>query len=207
MANEKNGEMNIEKLYGLLTRQEKSKNKLIPLDEDFYEKCSVFIKNLEDELKQASNYKHEDFDIYEKLVLKKERALKQIKRIIEKLFKLRLKLLLSYAFFLAEKNKEVAIKGLTKEERELLSYLTDSLLKYRINVLKNVLEGKEISYLAEEDKKEEKKILVAIEDFVPQFIGSDFKIYGPFEPGEIANLPETSASILITKKKAENLEE
>ncbi len=201
-------DLDIKTIYEILTKQEKSKNRLVNLEEDFYLKCSDLIKKLENELKELSNYEYEDFETYQKLLLKREKALNQVKKIVERIFKLRLRLLINYSYFLADKELGVRIRGLTKEERILLNKLIKEVREYKLSVLKNLLNGKELNYGVEEEKESNKKrVLLAITDYVPQFVGSDFKIYGPFEPEELVNLPEDSAKILISKKKAEKMEE
>ncbi len=201
-------DLDIKTLYEILTKQEKNKNRLINIDEDFYEKCRKLMKKFENEIKELSNYEYEDFETYQKLLLKREKALNQIRKIVERIFKLRLRLLINYSYLLADKELNNKIKGLTKEEQFLLNKLIKEVKEYKINVLKSILNGKEINYGLEEKKeKGEKKVLVSITSYVPQFIGSDFKIYGPFEPEELVNLPESTAKILLSKNKAEKMDE
>ena len=45
--------------------------------------------------------------------------------------------------------------------------------------------------------------MVAFLEDVPQFVGTDMKNHGPFRKGDIANLPEDAARLLIEKGAAE----
>ena len=48
-----------------------------------------------------------------------------------------------------------------------------------------------------------KKVKVKFLEYVPRFIGIDEEEYGPFEKGEIAEIPEDNAKLLIEKGYAE----
>jgi len=73
-------------------------------------------------------------------------------------------------------------------------------------------ETKKEEEVAEELKKDEKlpKIkqidgfkLVRILDEIPQFLGTDGRIYGPFKPEDLVTLEEKVADLIINKNKAE----
>ena len=52
--------------------------------------------------------------------------------------------------------------------------------------------------------KEEKKKIKLLHA-IPKFVGRELEIYGPFEDGEIEELPLELANILIDKGKAEEI--
>ncbi|MFH1052810.1 MAG: hypothetical protein V1740_00160 [Candidatus Woesearchaeota archaeon] len=49
--------------------------------------------------------------------------------------------------------------------------------------------------------------LIRFLSFIPKFYGKDGEIYGPFEEEDIANLPAEIADILITKSRAEAIDD
>ena len=40
---------------------------------------------------------------------------------------------------------------------------------------------------------------------IPQFVGDDLEVYGPFESEDISNLPTRVAEVLIKNNRAEEL--
>ena len=42
---------------------------------------------------------------------------------------------------------------------------------------------------------------------IPAFVGVDFAVYGPFNEGEVAVVPQPNARILIDRKVAEEVEQ
>ena len=55
-------------------------------------------------------------------------------------------------------------------------------------------------------KKEEKlSKLVRFLQPVQQFMGGDMQVYGPFNPEDIANLPQKVSEILIKNNRAEEI--
>lgn len=54
----------------------------------------------------------------------------------------------------------------------------------------------------ENSKREQPNILVEFSSDFPQFVGIDGKEYGPFSKGQLAEVPEENAKILVTKGAA-----
>ncbi|MBR9676752.1 DNA replication complex GINS family protein [Candidatus Woesearchaeota archaeon] len=50
-------------------------------------------------------------------------------------------------------------------------------------------------------------IMVRFLQPVPQFVGEDLENYGPFEEDDMANLPRDVANVLLTKERAETVEQ
>lgn len=53
---------------------------------------------------------------------------------------------------------------------------------------------------------EDKLIEIAITADVPEFMGVDMSVYGPYEDGDTATVPEENADVLIEKDSAERVE-
>ena len=80
---------------------------------------------------------------------------------------------------------------------------------YRTAILVNLLSNKEPKIERLEQPKELKTQhkqdslkLIRILQAVPQFVGDDLNIYGPFEEEYVASLPEKIADVLVKKNKA-----
>ena len=87
-----------------------------------------------------------------------------------------------------------------------------SMNEYRNAILANLLSEKEPVIERKDEPKELKSHeehkgikLVRITNAVPQFLGDDMHVYGPFEEEYVASLPEMVAEILVKKNKAEYL--
>ena len=42
---------------------------------------------------------------------------------------------------------------------------------------------------------------------VPKFVGEDLEVYGPFEENDMANLPSKIADVLVSKGRAEEMDD
>ncbi len=50
-------------------------------------------------------------------------------------------------------------------------------------------------------------VKVRIKRHLPQFVGDDLKYYGPYEPGDVADVTPVIAEILIMRDLAERVED
>ena len=67
-------------------------------------------------------------------------------------------------------------------------------------------EGKKIVEETEEETEENvEKTRIRIVNPIPQFIGKDLKVHGPFESGVEVDLEKSLAELLVEKKRAEFL--
>jgi DNA replication initiation complex subunit (GINS family) len=110
---------------------------------------------------------------------------------------------------------------LLSEERIFFDTLYMQLLRYREDILNNVLEGKipnpHVMNMTLNNSNALSKITLDIEDLsegiksvrfikaVPRFLGSELEVYGPFVENDIASLPSKIANILIKKDRAEEM--
>jgi len=79
------------------------------------------------------------------------------------------------------------------EEKEFFDRLVEHIREFRSRK-KTILEG-----------KREKLAAVAFLQDVPKFIGADMRNYGPFRRGDVANMPEANASLLLEKQAAKSI--
>ena len=108
---------------------------------------------------------------------------------------------------IASKTDSLSDTDMLKEEQEMYNALVSNLNFYRENILTRVLDKKQpsLSNKTEENKEEENLKTVRFTNPVPQFIGNDQKVYGPFEEEYVANLPSKVAELLIRNKRAEEI--
>ena len=193
--------LDLKTLFEIWKRQSNNKHKIIELEEDFYFKVAEFIKKLEKELEEIKNLEFEDHESFNKLFLKKEKTLIEAKALIEKIFKIRTALLINLAFKYAFSDISLNVKGITKEEKIFLEKILEEIKYFKLDVIKKITKGESPNYGLKENEEEEPYYIVAAIDYIPQFIGTDLKIYGPFEPEEVFSIPESNYKVLKEKNK------
>ena len=103
------------------------------------------------------------------------------------------------------------------EEILFYEHIKTVLNKFRKEILENLMLKNLPNITLEEiksvKKDDEKKLennlqtirLLRILEPVPQFVGDDLIIYGPFEAEDVASLPFNISDVLIKKSKAEEI--
>ncbi len=99
-------------------------------------------------------------------------------------------------------------------EKDLYRDVVETVRRYRERALVDVglKEGAEppVEKVTESRQLEEKRlktVRVKILKAVPEFVGTDFKTYGPYAAGETAELPEEIANILLVRNFAEVIQD
>ncbi|MEM5882817.1 MAG: hypothetical protein QXQ77_01075 [Candidatus Aenigmatarchaeota archaeon] len=149
-------------------REEQNSPKLTKLPENFYQNLILY-------LQQKKKIAEEN----RKVALE----LKNVKALIEDIFNRRERKIINQAIITVR--TQIPPENLTEEEKEFFDILVKTIGERRKRILEQIFS----------EKKEEENLVVFKED-VPQFIGSDEKIYGPFKKGDIAKLPEENVRIL-----------
>ena len=95
------------------------------------------------------------------------------------------------------------------EEYALYCGLKDMFDTYRKGIINNILENKmpEIKLVEQKDLKTEEKTdskLVLVLNDVPEFVGPDLNVYGPYKVGETQELPFMVAGMLISTGQAKD---
>jgi len=193
--------LDLKTLFEIWKKQNTDKHKIIALSENFYSEVAEFLKKLEKEIEEIKNLEFEDHESFKKLFLKKEKSLIESKALIEKIFKIRTMLLVNLAYKYAFSETNLNVKGISKEEKLFLEKILEEIKEFKLKVIKKVTKGENPSYGIEEREEEEPYYIVAAIDYIPQFIGADLKIYGPFEPEEVFSIPESNYKILKEKNK------
>jgi DNA replication factor GINS len=165
-------------------RLEKNTSRLVEVDEDFYDALSDFIQSEKKEylagLKSFSSSKARDFA--------------NLKKIVEEVFSIREKKLLSRAL-VASRNGEEAAGKIALQEKKTFKELLAVLNKHRA-FLRQAFEP-------EKKKAAGEKLLLKILKEVPAFVGPDMQEYGPFKNDESVSLPPRVAELLMARKLAE----
>ena len=134
------------------------------------------------------------------------------RKILEDIHDRREKKIINYALAIARNNEKLDVPEMTPEEHLLLEKLVETLKKYRGNIdntspseAKEVPETEVVSAEEKEDLEDSETKLVQVKllEELPQIVGADMEEYGPYSEGEVAEIPEENAKILIENKKAE----
>jgi DNA replication initiation complex subunit (GINS family) len=177
-----------------IQRDEKRSSKLYSLGKNFY---SVVQDYLGRELPEDDISRNEILNA---------------RKILEDIHDRREKKIINYALAIARNNEKLDVPEMTPEEHLLLEKLVETLKKYRGNIdntshseAKEVPETEVVSAEEKEDLEDSETKLVQVKllEELPQIVGADMEEYGPYSEGEVAEIPEENAKILIENKKAE----
>jgi DNA replication factor GINS len=159
---------------------------LSELPEDFYQKVGYFISDLKRELKHSNGLRAE--------LLKKE--LEQVIQFTHDLYLCRLSKCLRG---IEVGNMPVE---LMEREKDAFNEIKNVLERLREGMLTPAITGK---VMVEAPKRATNYIIILLQS-VPTIIGENLKTYGPFEKGEVASIPRSSAELLIKQGVARGIE-
>ena len=176
-------------LYELL-RKERYSEQLQPLSKKFVSDVSKYIGE-----KKEATKKEEDFFSDEIVKIKKQ--LENANSIFKELMLLRRKKLLGLVFVASETgiNKR-DFENMLDFEKELFDNIMASMEYAEKSLNSEFLNG---GFIPEEQTMK----LVLFLDDIDEFLDSQGKSLGPFNKGDIVNLPKSVAKILVDGKKAE----
>ncbi len=219
----KENEINItyETLYELL-RREKNREELQEFSQDFFRDLVSYIESKEEIIKSG-----EGSDMLSASQQQKNKIqLENIRKILKELYEKRERKIINMALTKSRTGSDIIdMSRLLGEEKMLYDELKGLLDRFRSGILANIVRGKlpkvdavqEFAAKGKEDaakpaekKPEEAKKSTALIRFlqpVPKFLGKELETYGPFDKDEIATLPSEIASVLITKQRAEEIEQ
>ncbi len=227
-----NKEVNItyETLYDLL-KKERDIADLQKLDPNFF---AHFVEYL-NEKKRMLDKEDSLFSDDEKK--KTEKQIDNAKRLIKEIYERREKKILNIALMKSRtKSNVIDMSSLLENEKKLLNDVEGVLNSFRKEVIDNIINGRPASKVIAREpvkKDEESGQIMAVgqkinlDDSgndsilmeakatrlvrflcpVPKFVGTELEEYGPFGEEDIANLPSEIAEVLITKGRAEEIEE
>tara|TARA_Y100000310_G_scaffold335652_1_gene418198 strand:+ start:677 stop:1288 length:612 start_codon:yes stop_codon:yes gene_type:complete len=192
-----------ETLYELL-RQEKFKTELQKLNSDFFKNVVNYLNEKEAIIKSQS-VKDNIFASTE--VEKTKTQLKNVKNILKEIYDKRETKILKSAQFNSRTQTLPDTSAMLKEEEALYHQLSGTLSNSRKNILFNVLNKNLPTFEQQKPLKRENKtdsIQIEILQPIPEFVGPDLEVYGPFEANQSIKLPLAIANNLIQNKQAKN---
>ena len=179
-------------LYDAL-RKERYSEQLQPIPKNFIKEFSAYLKDK----KEIAN---KDDDNFSDTILKTKKQLENSVSIFKELILRRKKKILELAFIAAETGiSKRDFENMLAIEKEQFDGIMKSLEKGDKEI-NEILKDKEI------ETKPQNKMIVFIEDTDP-ILDLEGNEIGPFKKGDIANLAEEVATILISDKKADSVDE
>ena len=195
------------------------------------EKSNESLQKIKDKFpEQIAQYLHTKIEVYKESKQKKSPDLEKIRtqvlsvrRLVKSFYELRERKIANMAISKSRTKSNLdEEENLLDYEQKMLEDIKSNLDKYRKKVLLNLLNAK-LPYSTGSDKEEnkekteekpqqqEKPILQEkLENHmvrflldVPKFLGKKKEIYGPFKPGDIANLDKDIVKILIQNQAVE----
>lgn len=187
-----------ETLYELL-RREKTHPELQKVEKTFVQDVKKYIEDKKSIL-ESQQSKSSIFSSKESQITSKQ--LENITKILKELYEKRETKVIQLALSSSRTNTQYDTSNLLEEESILYAEIKQMLSKSRISILERIFlntpEKPKIIKTADEAFKQVKFL-----NSIPQFIGTDLEKYGPFEPGNKAEIPPKIAELLIREKKAE----
>ena len=185
-----------EAIYEILVK-EKARQDLQKIDPEFFNQLSKYLEEKELILKSQK-----EKDSFPEEIKKTEKQLKTITQLSNEITERRKRKILDLALLNSRTPTAIKEKNLLQNEEILYDSILATLKQFSINNSKE----EETKVLKNEDSESNSTTLVRFIHSVPRFVGTDNNIYGPFIKEDVANLPEKTAQILISKKRAEKIQ-
>jgi len=157
-----------------------------PLSEDFYQRAEAYLSGTEQE-----NTPPDEHSAKGRLLLKEQEIMK---RLLTELKEVRLRKLLAFA----QNRQVVNDANLTQEEKKLAKDFESSLQVFN----QRKPEPQPSASLAE---TVELSVVRFLQD-IPEIVGTDLKIYGPFKKEDVGSLPNQNAAALVRQGAAKEIE-
>jgi DNA replication initiation complex subunit (GINS family) len=164
------------------------KNSTLPerLPRDFYQRAASYLNGLEED--SISSDPH---TIQGRLLI---REVEIARRLLDELREIRLRKILENA----KNGISVSEENLTDEEQTLAKSLNDSLTTFK----ENQIQTKDRSSA---QAHPELAVVRFLQD-IPEIVGIDLKIYGPYKKEDVGSLPAQNAQVLVRQGAAKPIE-
>jgi len=167
-------------------KAEKTYEKPQPLPSDFYQRAAGYLKGLEDDSAGGDAR-----TIQGRLLLdEKENA----RRLLEEIKQTRLDKIVNAA----REGSVINVDDLTEEERQLVGQFNESISTYK--------EHENIPQAGGSPSGPMELSVVRFLDNVPEIVGVDLKIYGPYKKEDVGSLPNQNARALIKQGLAKEID-
>ena len=157
-----------------------------PLPDDFYQRAEAYLRGAEE------NNSPTDEHTAKGCLLLKEKEI--VSRLLRELKEVRIRKLLA----LAKDGKAINDANLTHEERKLAREFNKSLQTF-------TQEKPKPKPPAASEETVEFSVLRFLQD-IPEIVGTDLRIYGPYKKEDVGSLPNQNASALIKQGAAKEIE-
>jgi len=172
-------------------RKERYSEQLQPMNKNFVQDVSEYLK----EKKELASKQDDEFS---DVIMKTKKQIENAMTLFKELMVRRRKKILNLVLIAAE-------TGISKQDFDNMLQFEKDLFEQ----LMHCIEGsdKDLHQLlsGETSKNSENELVLFLED-VKEFIGLDSNKMGPYDKGQIANLPKNIVKILIDDKKCELVE-
>lgn len=202
--------LTFETIYELL-RREKNKADIQQLDKEFYENLKAYLGEKQ-EMYEKSLVKTDIFSVTERPNIALQ--LHNMKKIIKELYEKREKKIIDLALISSKtKSNILSTENLLEQEKIFFEELISLLDKHREEFNNTVMKTNELPKTSIADQKvqtikdaviqeEKDKKNIEFTEFTDAFFGKELEEYGPYNKGDIAEIPNEIAQILINQKKA-----
>lgn len=157
-----------------------------PLPRDFYHRAASYLNGL-----QEGSLSSDAHTIQGRLLIREKEI---ARRLLDELRETRLRKILENA----KNGISVTEEGLTDEEQTLVKNLNDSLRTFK----ENQIQRKDVSPAMTHAKL---AVVRFLQD-IPEIVGIDLKIYGPYKKEDVGSLPAQNAHALIKQGAAKPIE-
>lgn len=176
------------------SRKERYSEQLQKLSKRFVYDFADYIREKKDIVSKPS----ENREMFSDVIIKTKKQLENAMTLFKELMLRRRKKILNLVLIAAETGiSKKDFDNMLQFEKDLFEEIMKCIDSSNKN-LNELLEGKQ--------KKSKKNQLVIFIDSVEEFVDLNGEKMGPFEKGQIANIPNEIAKILIEDKKAESAE-
>lgn len=193
-----------------MVRKEKTSEEIQELHPDVFKQLTSYLKTKIQIYKNSKNRGLNPGEL-EKMKVQIVSARKLIKELYERRERKILHLAINKS---RTKSDIIDDSTLLNEEKLIFDDVTEILDKYRQDILLNLVNarlpfGKKEETKPIENKEETKSetMLIRFTSSVQKFLGLKEEIYGPFEPGDIASIPNEIAEVIIKRERGELVKE
>jgi len=173
------------------SRKERYSEQLQPLSKNFVSEVAAY-------LKEKREIASKDNDVFSDVIVKTKKQLENAITLFKELILRRKKKILNLVLVASE-------TGISKQDFENMLPFEKTLFE---EFMKSVdLSDKILSEMLNGNSVEKKNELVVFKDFVEEFVGLEGEKMGPYEKGQIANIPKEIAKILVDGGKCEFTDE
>ena len=172
------------------SRKERYSEQLQPIPKNFIDEVSNYLK----EKKEIAS---KEDDIFSDVIVKTKKQLENAITLFKEMMLRRRKKILNLVLIASE-------TGISKQDFENMLDFEKELFEEFMKCID--ISDKKLSGVFEGKKKDNKNELVVFKENVEDFVNLEGEKMGPYEKGQIANIPSEIAKILIEDGKCENIE-